>query len=105
MELEQIANKAAAYFTGRPVIRAYVFGSWSKGEQTPTSDIDILVELDYDKGGASFDNWCEMQDDLSALLHSKVDLVSANGLSKFIAPYIHSSKKLIYERSQRSAAA
>jgi hypothetical protein len=46
-----------------------------------------------------------MQDDLSIMLNKKVDLVSANGLSQIIAPYIQSSKKLVYEHPQRSAAA
>jgi predicted nucleotidyltransferase len=37
-------------------------------------------------------------DDLSDLFGRKVDLVSANGLSKFIGPYIHKDKLLLYER-------
>jgi len=39
----------------------------------------------------------EMQEELSELLQTKVDLVSSNGLSKFIKPIIEKEKKLIYE--------
>lgn len=87
------------------MIRAYLFGSVARGEADEQSDIDVLVELDYDNGGASWDNWCDMQDDLQALFQKKVDLVSANGLSKFIGPHIHAGKKLIYERCNRPTAA
>lgn len=31
----------------KPVLRAFLFGSMSRGDAGPDSDIDILVELDY----------------------------------------------------------
>ena len=39
---EQIAN----YFKTQPVLKAWMFGSYSRGEQKPWSDVDILVEFD-----------------------------------------------------------
>jgi predicted nucleotidyltransferase len=39
-----------------------------------------------------------MKFDLENSLNSKVDLVSTNGLSKFIKPLIDKEKKIIYER-------
>jgi uncharacterized protein len=33
-----------------PVLKAYVFGSYARGEATTDSDIDLLVELDYSNG-------------------------------------------------------
>ncbi|QJW90913.1 nucleotidyltransferase family protein [Spirosoma taeanense] len=86
------------YFQGQPVKRAYVFGSVAGGEQTSDSDIDILVELDYEQG-ADFYQFLTMQEQLSALLNRPVDLVSANGLSPYIKPYIDSEKQLIYEKA------
>ena len=38
------------YFSDKPVIRAWLFGSCSRGEETPSSDIDILVDYDESKG-------------------------------------------------------
>ncbi|CAN5526922.1 hypothetical protein BH23BAC1_BH23BAC1_50120 [soil metagenome] len=35
------------YFRNRPVLKAYLFGSYSRGEADNNSDIDILVDLDY----------------------------------------------------------
>jgi predicted nucleotidyltransferase len=91
-------NQLATYFSTKPVKRAYVFGSVVRGEQTPESDVDILVELDYERG-ADFDVLFDMQEQLSELLGQPVDLVSANGLSPFIRPYIDREKVLVYEKA------
>ena len=34
------------YFTTQPVKKAWLFGSYSRGEETAESDVDILVEFD-----------------------------------------------------------
>jgi hypothetical protein len=86
------------YFRSQPVLRAYLFGSAARGEQTDQSDIDILVELDYEQG-ANFYQFLDMQEQLSQLLKTHVDLVSANGLSPFIKPIIDREKQLIYEKA------
>ena len=91
-KIESIQN----FFTDRPVLRAYLFGSYVRGEASETSDIDILVDLDYSKNvGMEF---IEMSLALEEMLKQKVDLVSSRGISKYIAPYIEKEKKLIYER-------
>ncbi len=84
------------YFNTKPVLKAYLFGSYARNEANDQSDIDILVYLDYSKRiGLGF---VQMQIDLEKILKTKVDLVSSNGLSKYIAPIIESEKKLIYAR-------
>jgi uncharacterized protein len=85
-----------AYFKTRPVIKAYLFGSYVRDEEDSQSDIDILVDLDYSqKIGLGF---VQMQLDLEKLLNTKVDLVSSNGLSKYIKPLVDREKQLIYAR-------
>ena len=37
------------YFTNKPVLKAYLFGSYSRREAGKDSDIDILVDLDYSR--------------------------------------------------------
>jgi uncharacterized protein len=84
------------YFKAQPVLKAYLFGSYVRGEATLDSDIDILVDLDYSEAiGWEF---IQMQIDLQNLLSKKVDLVSARGLSKYIQPIIDTEKQLIYDR-------
>lgn len=85
-----------SYFQDKPVLKAYLFGSFSRNEATKDSDIDILVELDYTKHiGMGFIN---MKLDLEEKLHKKVVLVSSNAISQYISPFINNDKQLIYER-------
>lgn len=84
------------YFRTRPVLRAYLFGSYVRDEADLQSDIDILVDLDYSQRiGLQF---IQMKIDLENLLNKKVDLVSSNGLSKYIKTFVDREKMLIYAR-------
>jgi uncharacterized protein len=84
------------FFVGKPVKKAYVFGSYARNEASKNSDIDILVELDYSKHiGLGF---VQMQLDLEELLNKKVDLITTDGLSPHLAPFIHKDKQLIYAK-------
>lgn len=85
------------FFLNKPVHRAYLFGSVARNEQNSDSDIDILVELDYENG-ADYFIFYDMQQQLNKLLNRKVDLISAKGLSPYIQPIINLEKKLVYER-------
>ncbi len=84
------------YFRTRPVLNAYLFGSYGRGLADDQSDIDILVDLDYThRIGLGF---VQMQIDLERILKKKVDLVSSNSLSTYIKPIVDKEKKLIYAR-------
>jgi uncharacterized protein len=84
------------YFQNKPVLKAYLFGSYVRGEANEQSDVDILIELDSSQSiGLAF---VEMQLDLQDMLSRKVDLVSERGLSKFVKPFIEKEKELIYAR-------
>jgi predicted nucleotidyltransferase len=84
------------YFSGQPVIKAYLFGSYSRNEADQDSDVDILVDLDYSKHiGLGF---VTMQSELQKKLKKKIDLVSSKAISKYIKPFIEKDKVLIYER-------
>jgi len=53
-----------------------IFGSYSRGEQTTGSDVDILVEFSKPVGIEFID----LADELERLLKTPVDLVSKNGI-------------------------
>ena len=87
------------YFKDKPVFKAFVFGSFARGEADSNSDYDILVELDYSmKIGMEF---IQMQIDLVDLLKTNVDLVSDKSLSRYIRPFVDNDKILIYERQNQ----
>ena len=84
------------FFKTQPVLKAYIFGSYVRGMADGNSDIDILVDLDYSQRiGLQF---IKMKIDLKKLLNSKVDLVSSNGLSKYIKPKVDVEKRLIHAK-------
>ena len=92
IQIESIKN----YFKTRPVLKAYLFGSYVRGNANSESDIDILVDLDYSQRiGLQF---IQMKLDLEKLLNNKVDLVSSNGISKYIKPIVDGEKRLIYAK-------
>jgi uncharacterized protein len=94
---EKISQQLSQYFHNKPVRRAYLFGSIVRNEENKNSDIDILVELDYENG-ADYFVFFDMQQQLNKLFNRKVDLVSAKGLSPYIKPVIDKEKVLIYEK-------
>jgi predicted nucleotidyltransferase len=86
-----------------PVLRPYVtrialFGSWVRGENTPNSDIDILVELKPAGERPPLGlEWFGLEEELGHLLGQEVDLVSESGLSPYIRPYVEKEKVILYE--------
>ena len=92
-------NILQEYFKDKPVFKAFLFGSFARGEADSNSDYDILVELDYSmKIGMEF---IQMQIDLVDLLKTNVDLVSDKALSRYIRPFVDNDKILIYERKNQ----
>lgn len=84
------------YFKAKPVLKAWLFGSYVRGEADQSSDIDLLVDLDYSqKIGLKF---VSMKLDLEKLLVVKVDLISSAAVSKHIRTNIEAEKILIYAR-------
>ena len=85
-----------SYFQTQAVMQAYLFGSYVRGEANDDSDVDILVELDYNEQiGLHF---IQMKLDLELLLKTKVDLVSSKGVSKYLLPDINKEKLLLYAK-------
>jgi uncharacterized protein len=62
-----------------------IFGSYVRGEQKKTSDVDILVE--FDRPGTLL-GFIHLQNDLVDILGVRVDLVEKNGLKPAIRPYV-----------------
>ena len=97
MNRQQMIEKIAEYFKTQPVLKAWLFGSFSRGEETPLSDVDILVVVDHSQpvGLKFFGMW----NDLERLLDRKVDLVEEGELLPFAVESANQDRKLIYERT------
>ena len=91
------------FFSRQPVLKAYVFGSFARGDENEESDLDLLVELDPEVPVGL--EYIEMALDLEELTGRKIDLVTEKSLSPYVRPYVDQEKKLVYERETRRRGA
>ncbi|AUC62308.1 toxin-antitoxin system antidote component [Cyanobacterium sp. HL-69] len=85
-QILQLADKHGAF-------NVRVFGSVVRGEDTPESDIDFLVDYDPDKTTPWFPGGLLM--DLQELLGRKVDVLTEDGISVFIKEQILTEAQLL----------
>ncbi len=97
MSTQTMTRKIAEYFKTQPVVKAWLFGSFARGEETPDSDVDILVE--YDKEAKiSLLTISHMMGELEKSTGRRVDLIEEGCLLPFAVASANRDKKLIYER-------
>ena len=63
-----------------------VFGSYVRGEQEPSSDLDLLVE--FDDRSLSLLDFVRLENEISDALNLRVDLVEKRALRPHIGQYI-----------------
>ena len=79
---KRITDKIVRYFATQPIVKAWVFGSYARGEAHDGSDLDILVVFDKEVK-VSFD----------------VDLITEGTLLSFAERTADNDKILIHERA------
>lgn len=89
--------KIQKYLVGQPIKKAWLFGSYSRGEERPDSDIDILVQYD-NSDKISLLTISRMMVQMKHLLGHDVDLVEDGRLLPFAEESANHDKILIYER-------
>ena len=82
-----IHSELASRFT---VKKIGVFGSFAKGDESPESDVDIIVDL----AEPTFDNYMDLKFRLEDVLKRPVDLVMADTVKPRIRPIIE--REVIY---------
>jgi len=98
MSTKAIKKTVAEYFKTQPVVKAWLFGSYARGEETPDSDVDILVMYDQ-KARVSLLTHAGMIVDLEEILQKSVDIVEEGTLLPFAVESANRDKQLIYERA------
>ncbi len=83
------------------VSRIGLFGSHARDEGKTGSDVDLLVEFDERSFGPDymgyFNTVTSLSEELTSLLHQKVDLVTLDMLSPHIAPHVLKEVRFIEE--------
>jgi predicted nucleotidyltransferase len=105
LSLEEISRIVASICINYPVLRAYLFGSYARGDQETTSDIDLYIELDESQpiGGL-----------VAGGLYSNLESALGTGIDTFFSdtnklrkrkPRLHSSierdKVLLYDGKEK----
>ncbi|MBQ3752703.1 MAG: nucleotidyltransferase domain-containing protein [Prevotella sp.] len=97
MSTQKMTQLIADYFKTQPVMKAWLFGSFARGEETPDSDIDILVEYD-ENARISLLTISHMMGELERSTGRRVDLIEEGCLLPFAQESANRDKRLIYER-------
>ena len=97
-EVKDMIPKIQRFCVNQPIKKAWLFGSCSRGEETPDSDIDILVEYDRLNERISLMRMAGMMLSLEDLLHRKVDMVESDRLLPFAQESVNHDKLLVYEK-------
>jgi uncharacterized protein len=80
--IKKLESKAPAIRSQYGVTKIGIFGSFARGEQTRKSDVDVLV--DFASGHATLKNFVGLAEYLEALFKRNVDLITVEGLDKYI---------------------
>lgn len=75
LTLEAIRDVLTDVVPSYDVEKAYLFGSYSRGEQTPESDVDIRLQCGH---GIRIRDLMEIEEALRTRLGRSVDIVSAD---------------------------
>ena len=86
--IQRIANIVIPLLKKQGIARAGIFGSYARGEETKSSDVDLLVKI---KGAKSLLDVVHLQLELQKNLKKRVDLLEYNE----IHPYL--KKKILSE--------
>ena len=89
-EIREIVSKLAAQYGAK---RVYLFGSYARGDVTPTSDIDLRI----DKGRIRGIEMGGLLLDLEDALGVPVDLIPTGSLSERFLSSIQKDEVLLYE--------
>ena len=98
MSTQMMQQTIADYFKTQPIQRAWLFGSYARGDESPLSDVDILVQ--FDEGGVSLLKHAAMICELEKILDRPVDIVPEKMLRPRVIESVDQDKKLIYERTR-----
>ena len=71
-----------------------IFGSYARGEATPQSDLDLLVDFDQRK---SLLTLARIRRELTEALGLEVDLLTEAAISPYLIDGIRSQQRIIYQ--------
>ena len=96
---EEVIHTICEYLATQPIEKAWLFGSFARGEEREDSDVDLLVDIDQTNASVGLLQFCHIMNELSDRLGRRVDLVVNGTLLPFAEKTANQDKQLIYERT------
>lgn len=93
-DIDQIKVKAIPVLKQAGVIRSSLFGSCVRGENSPQSDIDFLIEFPR---GKSLLDLVALKDELEKTLGKSVDLVTYKSINPLLRDQILTEQMPLYD--------
>ena len=90
-----IKKKIIPILKRQGVLKAAIFGSFARGEETKNSDLDLLVKMPKSK---TFLDMADLKVELEDKLGREVDLVEYDAIRPLIKDQILRDKKEIYKK-------
>ena len=95
--VQEMIPKIQQYLASQPIEKAWLFGSCSRGEKTPKSDVDLLVRY-QDSDSMSLFDISRITVNLKKIIKRPIDLIEEDCLLPFASKSANRDKILIYER-------
>ena len=96
--IDEIREMLLPIFRANPIERAVVFGSYAKGNATPLSDVDIMIDS---KGKVRGIDFFGVLDDIAEVMKRPIDLLELSQIvpGGRIQKEIEETGVVIYERT------
>lgn len=95
MTIQNLKFRLVPVLKGQGVLKASIFGSFARGDNTKRSDLDILVRLSR---GKTLLDLAALKMKLEEVLKKKVDVITYNSIHPLLRESILKDEKVIYEK-------
>ncbi len=90
---QKLFSEITEFLKKNGATKVAVFGSYVRDEETPNSDIDVIIDFQKPMGLFEF---VGIQQDLSEKIGINVDLLTEEGISPYLIKKIRKEMKVLY---------
>ena len=98
--LEEIKSIIAPVFKRYNISKAYLFGSYARGEATEKSDIDLMI-VPQNYNGIGF-TVCRLYEALGYAFNKPVDVITEKDAEQVMPATIERDKVIVYEQQNKN---
>jgi predicted nucleotidyltransferase len=92
---QKLYSDIVEFLRSNGATKVAVFGSYVRDEETPNSDIDIII--DFKKHSMGLFEFVGIQQELSEKIGINVDLLTEEGISPYLINNIRKEMKVLYQ--------